>query len=60
MSEPATAPTSTRRTLSGKLVLLLWGITFLLAYVGVGPWIGYMAEGIDRAPTSLRFSFCST
>ena len=49
MSEPATAPTSTPRTLSGKLVLTLWGISFALAYIGVGPWLGYMVEGIDRA-----------
>ncbi len=50
MSDPAEPRASSRR---GRVVLLLWALSFILAYVGVGPWIGRMVEGVDRSQLSL-------
>ena len=47
--DPAEPRPSSRRLASGRAVLLLWALSFFFAFVGVGPWIGYAVEGIDRS-----------
>jgi len=49
MPELAESQASSRTRVSGWVVLALWTLTFALALIGVGPWIGYAAEGIDRS-----------
>ena len=37
------------RQLRGWMVAVFWGLTFVLAFVGVGGWISQRVEGIDPA-----------
>jgi hypothetical protein len=38
--------------ISGKLVAASWAITIVLFYFGVGGWLGYALEGMDRSMLS--------
>jgi predicted aldo/keto reductase-like oxidoreductase len=60
MSEPAKSRAAAGRAVPGWLVLLLWVLTFTLSYVGVGPVLGNMIEGVDRAqiPKTLALLAC--
>jgi len=47
----AESPASNRK-IQGWVVLGLWGVTFVLSYLGFGRFLAEMAEGVDRSQIS--------
>ena len=43
---------ASNRKMGGSVVLALWGVTFVLSYLGIGRFLAEMAEGVDRSQIS--------